>query len=360
MAGFGSNQLALQLSLIVALMNVDETAVGIYLIDHVGRKKLALSSLTCVILSLVLLSVAFFLESSGHADMGWVAVLGLVLYIGMSATVNSVSNLIVAQSFLFVADAVGMAMTFLIVAGIVVVAFAFVVVDDQPGHIKTDADYPYSASAIHCSGLTNVCGRLVGLLYQLRPDTNTCTKVGEQLLIILGIFVADDGSGMNSKGLQKCMRLGFNAPQKNDEIPPIEAIIATHESELKLVIMEISKLQDDNKALDRLSKSRVTSLLEAEKICIGIDIATSVVVADVGGGMNPEGNLKVFSIDANLTQKTGGKMTQLEWKLSYLCSCYTPYLAAKKSMDQDDDNEKEIKHHLDLKYAKVRKQKRHV
>ncbi|GKE12464.1 inositol transporter 1, partial [Tanacetum coccineum] len=130
MAGFGSNQLALQLSLIVALMNVDETAVGIYLIDHLGRKKLALSSLTCVILSLVLLSVAFFLESSGHADMGWVAVLGLVLYIGMSATVNSVSNLIVAQSFLFVADAVGMAMTFLIVAGIVVVAFAFVVVDD--------------------------------------------------------------------------------------------------------------------------------------------------------------------------------------------------------------------------------------
>ncbi|GKB72836.1 inositol transporter 1 [Tanacetum coccineum] len=94
----------------------------------VGPKKLALSSLTCVILSLVLLSVAFFLESSGHADMGWVAVLGLVLYIGMSATVNSVSNLIVVQSFLSVADAVGMAMTFLIVAGIAVVAFAFVVV----------------------------------------------------------------------------------------------------------------------------------------------------------------------------------------------------------------------------------------
>nr|GEX73324.1 inositol transporter 1 [Tanacetum cinerariifolium] len=156
MAGFGSNQLALQLSLIVALMNAAGTVVGIYLIDHVGRKKLALSSLTGVILSLVLLSVAFFLESSGHANMGWVAVLGLVLYIGsfapgmgpvpwtvnseiysesyrgicggMSATVNWVSNLIVAQSFLSVADAVGTGMTFLIVAGIAVVAFAFVVV----------------------------------------------------------------------------------------------------------------------------------------------------------------------------------------------------------------------------------------
>ncbi|KAI3794876.1 hypothetical protein L1987_37516 [Smallanthus sonchifolius] len=156
MAGFGSNRLALQLSLIVALMNAAGTVVGIYLIDHVGRRKLALSSLTGVILSLVLLSTAFFLESSGHTNIGWVAVLGLVLYIssfapgmgpvpwtvnseiypesyrgicgGMSATVNWVSNLIVAQSFLSVADAVGTGMTFLILAVIAVLAVAFVLV----------------------------------------------------------------------------------------------------------------------------------------------------------------------------------------------------------------------------------------
>ncbi|KAK9062489.1 hypothetical protein SSX86_019676 [Deinandra increscens subsp. villosa] len=154
MAGFGSNQLALQLSLIVALMNAAGTVLGIYLIDHVGRRKLALSSLTGVILSLVLLSTAFFFESSGHENIGWVAVLGLVLYIssfapgmgpvpwtvnseiysesyrgicgGMSATVNWVSNLIVAQSFLSVADALGIGTTFLILAGIAVAAFAFV------------------------------------------------------------------------------------------------------------------------------------------------------------------------------------------------------------------------------------------
>lgn len=156
MAGFKSNQLALQLSLIVALMNAAGTVVGIYLIDHIGRRKLALSSLTGVILSLVLLSIAFFLESTGYPSMGWVAVLGLVLYIGsfapgmgpvpwkvnaeiysesyrgicggMSATVNWVSNLIVAQSFLSVADAVGTGMTFLILAVIAVVAVAFVLV----------------------------------------------------------------------------------------------------------------------------------------------------------------------------------------------------------------------------------------
>ncbi|KAJ0703127.1 putative major facilitator, sugar transporter, major facilitator superfamily [Helianthus annuus] len=154
MAGFGSNELALQLSLIVALMNAAGTVVGIYLIDHVGRRKLALSSLTGVILSLVLLSVAFFLESSGHTNIGWVAVLGLVLYIssfapgmgpvpwtvnseiyselyrgtcgGMAATVNWVSNLIVAQSFLSVADAVGTGLTFAILAVIAVAAVVFV------------------------------------------------------------------------------------------------------------------------------------------------------------------------------------------------------------------------------------------
>ncbi|KAI3523558.1 hypothetical protein L1887_01778 [Cichorium endivia] len=155
MAGFSSNQLALLLSLVVALMNAAGTVLGINLIDHFGRRKLALSSLFGVFLSLILLSVAFFLESSGVANVGWLAVLGLALYIsffapgmgpvpwtvnseiypesyrgicgGMSATVNWVSNLIVAQSFLSVADAVGTGWTFMILAGISVAAFGFVV-----------------------------------------------------------------------------------------------------------------------------------------------------------------------------------------------------------------------------------------
>ncbi|KAF2300188.1 hypothetical protein GH714_010556 [Hevea brasiliensis] len=46
MAGFSSNQLALLLSLIVAAMNAAGSILGIYLIDHFGRRKLALSSLT--------------------------------------------------------------------------------------------------------------------------------------------------------------------------------------------------------------------------------------------------------------------------------------------------------------------------
>ncbi|XP_059632878.1 inositol transporter 1 [Cornus florida] len=158
MAGFSSNQLAILLSLIVAAMNAAGTVLGIYLIDYYGRRKLALSSLSGVILSLIILSVAFLLEPSGSSAgyLGWIAILGLALYIaffapgmgpvpwtvnseiypesyrgmcgGMSATVNWISNLIVAQSFLSIADAIGAGGTFLILAGIAVIAFVFVAV----------------------------------------------------------------------------------------------------------------------------------------------------------------------------------------------------------------------------------------
>ncbi|PSS13370.1 Microtubule-associated protein like [Actinidia chinensis var. chinensis] len=56
-----------------------------------------------------------------------------------------------------------------------------------------------------------------------------------------------------------------HAAQKEDDIPPIEAILAPLEAELKLARQEIAKLQDDNKALDRLTKSKEAALLEAER-----------------------------------------------------------------------------------------------
>ena len=158
MAGFRSNQLAILLSLIVAGMNAMGTIVGIYLIDYVGRRKLALSSLLGVLVSLVILSGSFYMGSSGSGSglYGWLAVLGLALYIaffapgmgpvpwavnseiypqayrgicgGISATVNWISNLIVAQSFLSIATSIGTGPTFLILAGVTVLAFVFVVV----------------------------------------------------------------------------------------------------------------------------------------------------------------------------------------------------------------------------------------
>ncbi|CAN0858058.1 Inositol transporter 1 [Linum grandiflorum] len=150
MAGFSSNQLALLLSLIIAAINAAGSILGIYLIDHFGRKKLALWSLAGVILSLIILSGAFC------AQVGWLAVMALALYIaafspgmgpvpwtvnseiypfkyrgicgGMSATINWVFNLIVAQSFLSIAQFSGVATTFLILAALAVAAVAFVLV----------------------------------------------------------------------------------------------------------------------------------------------------------------------------------------------------------------------------------------
>ncbi|XP_014498161.1 inositol transporter 1-like [Vigna radiata var. radiata] len=157
MAGFQANQLALLLSLIVAGMNAAGTVLGIYLIDHAGRKKLALSSLAGVAVSLIVLAFAFFKQSSSSNGVyGWLAVVGLALYIGffspgmgpvpwtlsseiypeeyrgicggMSATVCWVSNLIVSETFLSIADGIGIGPTFLIICGITVAAFVFVVV----------------------------------------------------------------------------------------------------------------------------------------------------------------------------------------------------------------------------------------
>ncbi|KAI5658051.1 hypothetical protein M9H77_26844 [Catharanthus roseus] len=158
MAGFRSNQLALLLSLIVAALNALGTIVGIYVIDRFGRKKLVLTSLSGVIMSLILISASFMLRSSDHTNglYGWLAILGLALYIaffspgmgpvpwavnseiypeiyrgtcgGMAATVNWVSNLLVAQTFLSLASALGVGSTFLVFAVVAVIAFIFVIV----------------------------------------------------------------------------------------------------------------------------------------------------------------------------------------------------------------------------------------
>lgn len=158
MAGFGSNQQALLLSLIVAGMNAAGTILGIYLIDHVGRRKLAISCLSGVILSLAVLSTGCYLEASDSSNRtyGWLAVFGLGLYIlffspgmgpvpwtvnseiypeefrgicgGMAATVNWICSVIMSESFLSIADAVGLGGSFVILGVIAVIALIFVIV----------------------------------------------------------------------------------------------------------------------------------------------------------------------------------------------------------------------------------------
>ncbi|KAH7352380.1 hypothetical protein KP509_19G042500 [Ceratopteris richardii] len=68
-----------------------------------------------------------------------------------------------------------------------------------------------------------------------------------------------------------------HAAQKDEDMPPIEAILAPLEAELKLARQEIAKLQDDNRALDRLTKSKEAALLEAEKTVQIAEIKASMV-----------------------------------------------------------------------------------
>ncbi|KAI3825407.1 hypothetical protein L1987_06890 [Smallanthus sonchifolius] len=71
-----------------------------------------------------------------------------------------------------------------------------------------------------------------------------------------------------------------HAAQKDDDMPPIEAILAPLEAELKLARQEIAKLQDDNKALDRLTKSKEAALLEAER-AVQVALAKASMVDDI-------------------------------------------------------------------------------
>jgi hypothetical protein len=71
-----------------------------------------------------------------------------------------------------------------------------------------------------------------------------------------------------------------HAAQKDDDMPPIEAILAPLEAELKLARQEIAKLQDDNKALDRLTKSKEAALLEAERT-VEVAMAKASMVDDL-------------------------------------------------------------------------------
>lgn len=56
-----------------------------------------------------------------------------------------------------------------------------------------------------------------------------------------------------------------HAAQKDEELPPLETILVPLEAEIKLLKQELSKLQDDNKALERLIKSKEAALLDAER-----------------------------------------------------------------------------------------------
>ncbi|XP_028804326.1 microtubule-associated protein 70-5-like isoform X2 [Neltuma alba] len=58
----------------------------------------------------------------------------------------------------------------------------------------------------------------------------------------------------------------LHANQKDDESVPVHTVIAPLEAEIKMCKNEIAALQEDKKALERLTKTKESALLEAERI----------------------------------------------------------------------------------------------
>ncbi|XP_061370026.1 inositol transporter 1-like isoform X2 [Gastrolobium bilobum] len=188
MVGFNSNQLALLLSLIVAGMNAAGTIVGIYLIDHAGRRKLALTSLSGAIVALAILSAGSHLQASEPTNRtyGWIAIIGLALYIlffapgmgpvpwtmnseiypeefravcgGMSATVNWSCRLIMSMGFLSISDAVGLDGSFVILCVLAVVGFFFVLffVPETKGLTFEEVELIWKRRALHKAFLSEL------------------------------------------------------------------------------------------------------------------------------------------------------------------------------------------------------------
>ncbi len=64
MAGAASDHVAIGLGAVIAFGNFSLTLVGLYFIDKAGRRKLILVSLAGVIISLLVLAVAFYFTNT--------------------------------------------------------------------------------------------------------------------------------------------------------------------------------------------------------------------------------------------------------------------------------------------------------
>nr|XP_024359279.1 microtubule-associated protein 70-1-like isoform X2 [Physcomitrium patens] len=68
-----------------------------------------------------------------------------------------------------------------------------------------------------------------------------------------------------------------HASQKDNDMPSLEVILAPLEAELKIARQEISKLQETNRALDRLTKSKEAALIESERVIKAAEAKASMV-----------------------------------------------------------------------------------
>jgi SP family galactose:H+ symporter-like MFS transporter len=161
-AGLSSSSAAILASVGVGIINVALTLVAMQLLDRVGRRPLLLGGLAGMTVCLGLLGLAFSLpQLSG--SLGWIAVIGLMAYVGSFAVglgpvfwlilseiyplrvrgramsigtiANWGANLIVALTFLTLTQWLGQAATFWLYGVISIAAwiFSFLLVPETKG-----------------------------------------------------------------------------------------------------------------------------------------------------------------------------------------------------------------------------------
>lgn len=151
-AGYNTPSVAILATGIIGIVNVLATIVSLWLIDKVGRRKLLLTGLFGMILSLLSLGFSFhYMEMTSH--LGWLTLISLMVYVASFAIslgpvfwllvseiyptsirgkamsiatfFNWASNLLVALTFLTLINYLGRPGTFWFYAAIGVVAWVF-------------------------------------------------------------------------------------------------------------------------------------------------------------------------------------------------------------------------------------------
>lgn len=150
LAGFDQASIAILATVCVGLVNVFATVIALWLLDRVGRRKLLLTGLGGMTLSLILLAISFHYDVK---DVGWITLASLALYVAsfaiglgpvfwvliaeiyplgirgkamaLAAIANWGANLLVALTFLTLISALGKTTAFLLYAAIGLICWFF-------------------------------------------------------------------------------------------------------------------------------------------------------------------------------------------------------------------------------------------
>lgn len=146
MAGFGSETAAITATVAVGSVNVAMTVLSLFLIDHLGRRPLLLMGLVGMVVSLVIVGLAFSFGDSLGEELKWASVAGIFVYIAafaislgpiawlliaeiypmgirglamsLSTVANWLFNFFIALSFLSLIETLGRPLTFFLFAAI--------------------------------------------------------------------------------------------------------------------------------------------------------------------------------------------------------------------------------------------------